>query len=145
MENYRKSSHTVYDIKYHIVWITKYRKPVLRGDVAHRLRELVREICKSKDVEIIRGHVSRNHVHIFVSCPPHYSVSQLVQSIKGKTSRKLMMEYKSLNRAFWGRHIWARGYFVASSGNVTDEVIMKYIEEQNLEPPDAEFKIDDEL
>jgi putative transposase len=72
-------------------------------------------------------------------------VSQLVQSIKGKTSRKLMMEYKSLNRAFWGRHIWARGYFVASSGNVTDEVIMKYIEEQNLEPPDAEFKIDDEL
>ncbi len=145
MESYRKSSHTVYDIKYHIVWITKYRKPVLRGEIAQRLRELVREICKSKDVEIIRGHVSSNHVHIFVSCPPHYSVSQLVQSIKGKTSRKLMMDYKSLSRTFWGRHIWARGYFVASSGNITDEVIMKYIEEQSLEPPDAEFKIDDEL
>lgn len=145
MENYRKSSHTVYDLKYHIVWITKYRKPVLHGDIAQRLRELVREICKAKDVEIIRGHISRDHVHVFVSSPPHYSVSQLVQTIKGKTSRKLMMEYKSLNRAFWGRHIWARGYFVASSGNVTDEVIMKYIEEQSLEPPDAEFKIDDEL
>jgi len=145
MENYRKSSHTVYDIKYHVVWITKYRKPVLRGDIAQRLRELVREICKAKDVEIIRGHISRDHVHIFVSCPPHYSVSQLVQSIKGKTSRKLMMEYKSVSRAFWGRHIWARGYFVASSGNVTDEVIMKYIEEQSLEPHDAEFRIDDEL
>jgi len=145
MEHYRKSSHTVYDIKYHIVWITKYRKPVLRGEVAERVRELIREICKAKDVDILKGHVSKNHVHIFVSVPPHISVSKIVQAIKGKTSRKLMMEYKSLNRAFWGRHIWARGYFVASSGNVTDEVIMKYIEEQGKEPPDGDFKVDDEL
>ena len=143
MENYRKSSHTIYDIKYHIVWITKYRKPVLRGEVAERARDLIREICKTKDVEIIKGHVSKDHVHIFVTVPPHISVSQLVQSLKGKTSRKLMMEYKSLNRNFWGRHIWARGYFVASSGNVTDEVIIKYTEEQGKEPPDGDFKIDD--
>ena len=68
-----------------------------------------------------------------------------MQSLKGKTSRKLLMEYKSLSRAFWGRHMWARGYFVASSGNVTDEVIMKYIEEQGKEPPDGDFKIEDEL
>jgi putative transposase len=145
MENYRKSSHTVYDIKYHIVWITKYRKPVLRGEIAERLRDLIREISKARDIEILKGHVSRDHVHVFLSVPPHLSVSQLVQSLKGKTSRKLLMEYKSLNRAFWGRHIWARGYFVASSGNVTDEVIMKYIEEQGKEPPDGDFKIEDEL
>jgi len=145
MENYRKSSHTVYDIKFHIVWITKYRKPILRGDIAKRLRDLIREICKSNDVEIIKGHVSRDHVHIFVSVPPHISVSQLVKSIKGKTSRKMMMEYKELSRAFWGRHMWARGYFVASSGNVTDEVIIKYIEQQGKEPPDDDFKIDDDL
>jgi len=145
MEHYRKSSHTVYDIKYHIVWITKYRKPILRGEVAERVRDLIREICRAKDVEIIRGHVSKNHVHILVSVPPHVSVSQLVQSLKGKSSRKMMMEYKRLSRTFWGRHIWARGYFVASSGNVTDEVIMKYIEEQGKEPPDGDFKIDEEL
>jgi putative transposase len=145
MEHYRKSSHTVYDIKYHIVWISKYRKPVLRGEIAERVRDLIREICKAKDIEIIKGHVSRDHVHIFLSVPPHLSVSQLVQSLKGKTSRKMMMEYKSLSRAFWGRHIWARGYFVASSGNVTDEVIMKYIEEQGKEPPDGDFKVEDEL
>jgi len=151
MEHYRKSSHTVYDLKYHIVWITKYRKPILhgrvlgRGEIAERVRDLIREICKAKDVEILKGHVSKNHVHIFVSVPPHISVSKIVQAIKGKTSRKLMMEYKSLSRAFWGRHMWARGYFVASSGNVTDEVIMKYIEEQGKEPPDGDFKIDDEL
>jgi putative transposase len=145
MENYRKSSHTVYDIKYHIVWITKYRKQILRADIAHRVRELTREICRANDVEIMKGNISRDHVHIFVSVPPHISVSHLVQSIKGKTSRKLLMEFKSLSRAFLGRHIWARGYFVASSGNVTDEVIIKYIEQQNLEPPDGDFKTEDDL
>lgn len=71
MEHYRRSSHTVYDIKYHLVWITKYRKPVLKGEVATRLRELIREICKANDVEILKGHVSKEHVHIFVSVPPH--------------------------------------------------------------------------
>lgn len=145
MEHYRKSSHTVYDLKYHLVWVTKYRKPVLRGEIAERVRGLIREICKANDVEILKGHISTDHVHIFVSVPPHLSVSQLVQLMKGKTSRKMLMEYKSLSRAFWGRHMWARGYFAASSGNVTDEVIMKYIEQQGLEPPDAEFKIDEEL
>ena len=85
MENYRKSSHTVYDIKYHLVWITKYRKPILRADIAYRARDLIREICRANDVEIIKGHISRDHVHIFVSVPPHLSVSQLVKSIKGKT------------------------------------------------------------
>jgi putative transposase len=142
MENYRKSSHTVYDLKYHLVWITKYRKPILVGDIATRARELIREICKSQDVEIIKGHISRDHVHIFVSVPPHVSVSQLVQWLKGKTSRKMMMEYKGLSRMFLGRHMWARGYFVASSGNVTDEVIIQYIEQQGQEPPDGDFKIE---
>jgi len=132
----------VYDLKYHIVWITKYRKPIMQGEIAKRVRDLIREICKAKDVEIIKGHISKDHVHIFVSVPPHISVSQLVKSIKGKSSRKLMMEYKRLSKAFWGRHMWARGYFAASSGNVTDEVIIKYIEEQGKEPPDGEFKID---
>jgi putative transposase len=145
MEHYRKSSHTVYDIKYHIVWITKYRKQVLRADIAQRVRELTREICRTNDVEIIKGHISRDHVHIFVSVPPHISVSQLVKSIKGKVSRKLMIEYKTLSRTFWGRHMWARGYFVATSGNVTDDVIMKYIEQQNIEPLDGDFKTEDDL
>ena len=145
MEHYRTSSHTVYDIKYHLVWITKYRKPVLRSEIAERVRDLISEICKSKDVEIIKGHVASDHVHIFVSVPPHISVSQLMQSIKGKTSRKMLTEYKRLGKMFWGRHMWARGYFVASSGNVTDEVIMKYIEDQGKEPPNDNFRIENDL
>jgi len=143
MEKYRKSSHTVYDLKYHIIWITKYRKPVLGGEVSKRVRELIREICKSMDVEIVKGHISRDHVHLFVSVPPHISVSKLVQSLKGKTSRKLMLEYKRLSRVFWGCHIWARGYFVVSSGKVTEDVIKKYIEEQGQEPPDGDFQVDE--
>ena len=141
MENYRKSSHTVYDLKYHLVWITKYRKKVLKGAVGERLRELVREICKSNDVEIIKGYVSQDHIHLFVSVPPHMSVSKLVQLIKGKTSIKIQQEFKVIQKEFWGRHLWARGYFAASSGNVTDEIIMQYIENQDVEKEDGEFKI----
>ncbi len=106
---------------------------------------MIREICRTNDVEIIKGHISKDHVHLFLSVPPHMSVSQIVKLLKGKTSRKLLMEFKTLSKTFWGRHIWARGYFVATSGNVTDEVIMKYIEQQGHEPPDGDFKIDGEL
>lgn len=145
MESYRKTSHSVYDIKYQIVWITKYRKPMLGGVIGTRLRDLIREICTSLDVKIDKGHVSRDHVHLLVSVPPYISVSKLVQSIKGRTSRKLLDEYKGLKRAFWGQHLWARGYFAASTGNVTDEVIRKYIEEQERmeRAQDAEFRVEE--
>ena len=123
MENYRTSAHTRFDIKYHFVWTTKYRKAVLSGPVGIRLRELIREVCRTNDIEILQGHVGRDHVHILVSAPPNMSASKIMQYIKGKSSRKLMMEFRHLNKQFWGRHIWARGYFVATSGNVTDEVI----------------------
>ena len=132
MESYRKSAHCTYDIKYHIVWITKYRKPALAGKIAHRTRELIRGICRQNEVEILTGHVSKDHIHLLVSVPPHLSASKLVQYMKGYSSRKLQMEYKELNQQFWGKHLWARGYFVASSGNVTDEVIAEYIKNQDV-------------
>ena len=106
------------------------------------MRELVREVCKARDVEILKGHISREHVHIFVSVPPQLSISELMKSIKERMSRKILMEFKTLNRQFWGRNFWARGYFAASSGNITDEMVMQYIEQQGHEPPDADFKID---
>jgi putative transposase len=130
MKNYRKTSHSVYDIKYHLVWITKYRKPILSGVIAKRLRELIREICIAMDIEIIKGHISKDHVHLFVSVPPYHSVSTVLKRVKGKTSRRLLSESKMLAKQCWGRHLWARGYFAASSGNVTDEVIAQYIEMQ---------------
>jgi putative transposase len=136
--SYRKTSHAVYDLKYHLVWITKYRKPVLRGEIGLRLRELVRQTCAALDVYIISGHIALDHVHLLVSVPPNVSVSDLMQRIKGRSSRRMLEEFGELSRQFWGRHLWARGYFAASSGNVTDEVIKQYIESQGEKPPSDE-------
>ena len=80
--SYRKTSHAVYDLKYHLVWITKYRKPILRGEIAARLRELVRQTCATLDVYILSGHVALDHVHLLVSVPPQVSVSELMQRIR---------------------------------------------------------------
>ena len=145
MENYRKGSHTVYDLKYHLVWITKYRKPMLSGAIGTRLRDLIRETCMAMDIDIIKGHISRDHVHLLVSVPPYHSVSDTVRRIKGKTSRRLMSESRLLAKQCWGRHLWARGYFAASSGNVTDEVIAQYIEQQSKKERarDDDFTVDD--
>lgn len=142
MEHYRKTAHSTYDIKYHIVWITKYRKQIMVGKVAENVRTILREICKQNEVEILAGHVSKDHVHLFVSSPPYTSVSDLVQALKGKSSRKLLSTDKNLAKQFWGRHLWARGYFCASSGNVTDEAIKKYIETQDIQDKSSDnFKI----
>ena len=138
MEHYRTGAHTRYDLKYHFVWVTKYRKKVLAGPVGERLRDLIREVCRTNDVEILQGSVSQDHVHVLVSCPPNLSPSKLMHYLKGKSSRTLLMEFKHLQKAYWGRHLWARGYFVASSGNVTDEAIMAYLREQEgTEPCDG--------
>jgi putative transposase len=115
------------------VWITKYRKPALGGKISERARELIRQVCKSNEVEILAGHISKDHMHLLVSVPPNLSVSKLVQYLKGYSLRKLLMEYKELNKQFWSQYLWVRGYFATSSGNVTDEVIMEYIKNQDIE------------
>ena len=141
MGEYRHGAHTVFQIHLHMVWITKYRKSILIGDVARRVRDMIREICRSEDVEILKGHVSTDHVHLLVSIPPRVTISRLVQRIKGKSSYKLFNEFPHLRKTYWGRHIWARGYFCCSSGNVTDEVIKTYIEQQNHDT-DNDFRIE---
>ena len=143
--SYRKTAHSVYDLKYHIVWITKYRKPILRGEIGKRVRELIRQTCASLDVYIVKGHVSKDHVHLLVSVPPSVGVSELVKRLKGRSSRLMLEEFGELRKVYWGRHLWARGYFVASSGNVTDEVIAEYIEKQSQLAPeegDEDFKVE---
>ena len=144
MENYKSGSHTRHDLKAHIVWITKYRKPVLRGEIAKRAREIIRQECGVREVEILKGHVSRDHVHLFVGYPPKVPISKLVQRLKGKSSWRMLQEFTELKRKFWGQRLWGRGYFVASSGNVTDEVILEYIEQQDKEQGDDNFRVSDE-
>jgi putative transposase len=139
--DYRAGSHSRYELKVHLVWITKYRKKILRGDISTRVRELIREICKANDVVIIKGHISVDHIHLLVSYPPSISVSKLVQYLKGKTSRRMLQDYTELRKAFWGQHLWARGYFAASVGSVTDEIVKEYIEKQDIETKDDDFKL----
>ena len=141
MQNYRKTSHSIFDIKYHIAWITKYRYPVLKNQVAMRTRELIREIAKTQEVEILAGHVGADHIHLLVSAPPQLSVSRLVQHLKGKSSHKLLQEFSELRKRYWGQHLWARGFFCVSSGNVTDEMWKEYIENQRLETKEDNFDI----
>ncbi len=144
MRQYRLSSHTKSDLKFHIVWIPKYRKKVLVGEVATRARDLLRKIAMEHDLVVISGKVAKDHVHIFLSYRPHQSISKIVQWLTGISSRVLLQEFPYLRKQFWGRHFWARGYLVVSSGNITDELIKKYVDEQEGEQiaDDSQFPID---
>jgi len=127
---YREGAHTVFDLKYHLVWMSKYRYKVLHGEIGVRARGLIRQVCMAREIKTLKGHVSREHVHLRVSCPARLSVSQMVQYLKGRSSRLLQQEFPELRRRYWGQHLWARGYFAASSGTVTDAMIRAYIEQQ---------------
>jgi putative transposase len=128
MEEYRHGTHSVFRLHVHLVWIMKYRKPVMKGDCAARLRDLTRQICSDMGVEIVSGMIRPDHVHMLVSMPPQVSVSKLVQKVKGKTSYKLQREFQALRKQYWGQRMWARGFFACSTGNVSDEMIKAYIE-----------------
>ena len=131
--DYRYGSHTVYKIQYHFVWVTKYRYSVLKGDLALRVRELIRQTCEAFEIEILKGVVSKDHIHLFVSAPPSLAPSEIMRRVKGRSTRKLFEEFPKLKKQFWGRHFWARGYFCVTAGQVTDEMIKSYLE-HHFEP-----------
>jgi len=124
----RSNGHSVSRLTVHIVWSTKYRYSVLEGDVKSRCRELLIQICESEDVEILKGVVSNNHIHMHINYRPSQSISDLVKRLKGRTSRKLQQEYPLLKRRYWGRHFWAVGFGCWSTGNITDEMVNEYLE-----------------
>lgn len=134
MEEYRKISHSVSRLTVHIVWVTKYRYHVLKGDVQNRCRDLIIQICNAENVNILKGVVSKDHVHIHVEYPPSLSVSDMVKRIKGRTSRLLQQEFPALGKKYWGRHFWAVGYGAWSTGNITDEMVQEYLEHHRDKP-----------
>jgi putative transposase len=110
MKDNRYGSHSVTRLTAHIVWVTKYRYPVLRGDIQKRCRELIIQICDAEDVRILKAVVSKDHVHMHIEYPPSKSISDLVKRFKGRTSRLLQQEHPALQKQYWGRHFWAIGY-----------------------------------
>ena len=144
MRRYKLGAHTKTDLKVHLIWIPKYRKRVLVGPVAVRARDILRQVAMEHELDIITGKVSADHVHMFIGYRPTQSISKIVQWLKGTSSRVLLQEFAHLRKQFWGRHFWARGYMAVSSGNITDEMIQAYIDEQEGEPmvDDSRFQID---
>ncbi len=141
MAYYKKGSHTVYDIKYHFVWITKYRYNILEGDVAFRLRELLSQGCESQGIKILKGSIQKDHVHMLLSCPANVSPSEIMQNLKGRSSRMLQEEFPKLKKKYWGQHMWGRGYFCGTVGEVDQKMIEEYIETQGKEESYDNFTI----
>ena len=139
MDRQRSSGHTVSDLTVHIVWSTKYRYKVLQGDIQIRCRSILRQICDAEDIIILKGVVSPDHIHLHINYLPSKSISEIVKKLKGRSSRKLQLEFPELRKRYWGQHFWAIGYGCWSTGNITDEMVNNYLDHHRK--PDA--NIDD--
>lgn len=126
-QQYRKNSHTVSLVNYHLVWIPKRRKKVLVGEVEKRLRQIIWETCQEKDWVVIALEIMSDHVHLLVNVPPNVAAHEVVKAIKGRSSRYLRQEFPHLLKL---PSLWTHSYFVSTAGNVSSEIIRKYIEEQ---------------
>ena len=144
MRLYKLGAHTKTDLKVHLVWIPKHRKPGLTGAVAIQAWDVLRHIALEHEIEITTVKVSTNHTHVFIAYRPTQNISKIMPWLKETGSRILLSEFPHLKKQFWGRHLWARGYLAVSSGNITDEMIQQYIAEQEGEPvaDDSRFQID---
>jgi len=110
MSDYLRNSHWISDLSCHLVWSTKYRYAVLVGDIQHRCRDLLVQICNTENVQILKGVVSKDHIHMHIEYPLSLSISVLVKKLKGRSSRLLQKEFPKLQKQYWDRHFWAVGY-----------------------------------
>jgi putative transposase len=125
----RRTSHSVYDTSYHLVWCPKYRKKIFdREEVRERAEQMVREICEAYDIDVLEMELREEHIHLLVSFPPSRSIGEVVRIIKSLSGRGLFREFPSLKRRLWGGEIWADGYFARTVGDrMTRDIITKYI------------------
>jgi len=124
----RRGSHTTTRLTVHIVWATKYRYKVLKGDIQKRIRAIIRQDCQTLEIEILKGVVSKDHIHLHLEYPPKISVSEILKQLKGRSSRLIQKVFPSLKKRYWGQGLWATGYGAWSSGNITDEMVQEYLE-----------------
>ena len=138
----RHGSHSVTRLTVHLVWVTKYRYHVLKGDVQQRCRELLIQICDAQDIVILKGAVGIDHVHMHLEYAPKLSISEIMKSLKGRSSALLQEEFPELKKRYWGNHFWATGFGAWSTGNVTEELIQKYIAGHKDSPNDKALIIE---
>ena len=144
MRRYQIGAQTKTDLTGHLLWIPQYRKRVLTGQVAVRARDRVGQSAVEHELESITGKVASEHVQMCIQYTPHQAISKIVQWLQGISARGRLPEVAHLRKQFWGRPLWARGYLAVSSGNITDELIQKYSEEQEGDPliDDSRLTID---
>jgi len=140
----RSNGHTVSELSVHIVWSTKYRYSVLTGDIKTRCRAILIQMCDSEDVIILKGVVSKDHIHMHINYRPSQNISDLVKKLKGRSSRKLQQEFPELSKRYWGQHFWAIGFGCWSSGNITEEMVNSYLEHHRKpgDPDNSSFIIE---
>lgn len=126
MSDFKKIAHAVWECKYHVVWCPKYRFRILKGEVANSARDIIRQLCEWKKIEILEGSVQNDHIHLVLSFPPKYSISEVVGFVKGKSAIKMFDTYLKLKNRYWGRHFWAKGYCVSTVG-LDEEQIRQYV------------------
>ena len=132
MYNEQSLSHTKWECKYHIIWIPKYRKKAIFADLRSYLGEIFRELAKQKECTVIEGHLMPDHVHIMLSIPPKYSISQVVGFIKGKSAIQIARNFQGRKKNFIGQNFWARGYYVSTVGK-DEGAVRAYIQNQERE------------
>ena len=133
---YATGKHCVYYHRYHLVWSTKYRFKVLQGPLRLRVRDICRQVCAQNGVDIIKGVLSSDHVHMFVSVPPKLAISDLMRLMKGRSSHKIQQEFPHIKKRYWGRRFWARGYFSTTKGAITEDIVLQYLEQHISNPTD---------
>jgi len=134
---YNSGKHCVYYHRYHLVWSSKYRYKVLQGDIQLRVRDILRQVCAQNGVEIIKGVLSADHVHMFVSIPPKLAVSDLMRLMKGRSSMLVQRQFPQLKKRYWGKRFWGRGYFSTTNGAITQDVVLQYLENHIQNPTGA--------
>ncbi len=131
---YSTGKHCVYYHRYHIVWSTKYRFNVLQGQLRLRVRDICHQVCAENGVEIIKGVLTSDHDHMFVSVPPKLAISDLVRLMKGWSSHKIQREFPAIRKRYWGCRPWGRGYFSTTNGAITEDVVLQFLEKHIADP-----------
>lgn len=129
MNEYESLSHSVWDCKYHVVWIPKYRKKALYGQLRAHMGEIIRELARQKESRVEEGHLMSDHIHMLISIPPKYAVASVVGFIKGKTAIHIARSFMGRRKNFVGQNFWARGYFVSTVG-LDEAHVREYIKKQ---------------
>ena len=129
LKKYQRQSHAVYDCRYHVVFVTKYRFRIIDKEIEVALKWIIKETCDWKGIMILEGAVRSEHVYLYLQIPPKYAISDVMKWIKGKSAERFFEKFPRLTKQYWGQHLWARGYFVSTVG-ITDTIIREYIQKQ---------------